>query len=55
MKKMASSVASLHCLGQDDQNELKHKLFGHETPLALTPALHGANGIINGTTTVLRV
>ena len=32
---MASEVAALHALGQDDQNEVHHDFVGHVTPYAL--------------------
>ena len=42
MMPMASSVAILHTLGQDGQNEVQHHLFSCHTHVAST-------GIINGT------
>ena len=46
---MAPPVASLNSLAQDDRNEVQHDFFGHMTPLALMPALHDADSIVNGT------
>ena len=43
---MASSMAQLHYLGKEDQNEVQHDFLYHVTPLAL--ALHDASGVING-------
>ena len=54
MLPMASTVALLHSLGQDDQNVVKHDCFGHVTLLVQALASHDTNGEINGTTLSLR-
>ena len=45
---VASSMAPLYSLGQDDKNEVQQDFFGHATPWALT-SCH-ADGTVNGTT-----
>ena len=47
------SMAPLHSLGQDDENEVQHNLSVHVMPLALASVSNDANSIINGTTTSL--
>ena len=42
-------MATIHSLGQDDLNEVKHDYFGNLTPLVPALALHDASGVINGT------
>ena len=43
MMPMAPSVAPLHAVGQDDQNEIQHVFFfGHLIPLASVS--HDTNG-----------
>ena len=49
MKWMASSMAPLYSLGEDDQNEIQHDFFGHLMPLALALTSCDADSIINGT------
>ena len=49
MTQMASSVAPLHFLVQDDQNEMQHDFFSHLTLLALASASCDATGIVNNT------
>ena len=49
MMLMATSIAPLHFLCQDDQTEVQHDFFSHVT-MALAPASHDVHGIINGTT-----
>ena len=46
---MASSIATLHSLGQDDWKDLQHYIFGHVTPLALASASHNKDSLVNGT------
>ena len=48
------SMAPLHFLGQDNQNELQHDLFVHVMPLALASASSYADGVINGILSSLR-
>ena len=45
MMPMASSMAPLHSLGQDDSNEVQHDIFGHVRPLELVLALQKDTGI----------
>ena len=47
-------IAPLHSLGQDNQNEVQHDIFGHVMPLALVLASCDANGIVNSTSAFLR-
>ena len=48
---MASSMVPLDLFSQDNQNEVKHDVFGHVMHLVLALATHDANGIVSGTTT----
>ena len=48
MMPMASSMESLHSLGQGNQNDLQHSLFVHMIPLALAWVASNANSVING-------
>ena len=41
---VAMSMAKLHLLAEDYQNEVQHDFFDHVMPLALVLALHTANG-----------
>ena len=43
---MALSMTLLHSLGQGDQNEGHHDLFGHV--ILLASVSHDTNGIVNG-------
>ena len=45
---MALTMVSLHLLGQDDQNEVQHNIFGHVTPLAPLPMSYNTDDIIDG-------
>ena len=51
---MASSMAALHFLGQDDENEVKHDISGHVIPLAPVSVSHNATSIVNGTIAFLK-
>ena len=48
MMAIASSIVSLHSLGQDNRNEFQHDLFGHVMPLTLVLASSDVDGVING-------
>ena len=48
MMSMASSVVPLHSLGQDDQNEVQHYIFGHVTAWVPALASHDISGVNNG-------
>ena len=50
MMQAASSMAPLHSLGQDDQNEVQHDFLCHVMPWVPVSASHDADGSINGTT-----
>ena len=52
---MALTVAPLHSLDQDDQNELEHYSFGHVAPLALASLSYDADGIIKGTIPMCKI
>ena len=52
MMPIVSSMAIFHLLGQDDQKEMQHDVFGPVLPLA--PALCDTNHIFNGTTALTR-
>ena len=43
---MTLSMAPLHSLGQDYQNEVKYDCFGHTTPMVLASVAHDTNSII---------
>ena len=45
-----SSMAPFHLLGQDEQNEMQHDLFGHVLPLEQASASCNVTDIISGTT-----
>ena len=45
---MVLSMAPLHSLGHNDQNEVKHDFFNHVVPIEPTLLSCGANCIING-------
>ena len=47
MRLMASQMALLLYLGQDDKYQVQHDFSGHVMPLA--PVSHAADSIINGT------
>ena len=47
---MALSMAQLHLLPPDDQNEEQHDFFGHFMPLQPLLAPHVVHGIVNDTT-----
>ena len=49
------SMAPFNSLNQDNQNEFQHYLFGHVMPLLLVSVSCYANGIINGTTALLKL
>ena len=49
-----SSMALLHCIGQDNSNEVQHAFFGHMMPLSLELVSHDANSTINDTIAFLR-
>ena len=49
---MISSMAPLHSLGQDDQNEVQYDSAGHVMPFTL--ASHDADGVINVTIAFIR-
>ena len=49
-----SSMAPLHLLGQDNQDEVQHDCFGHVMPLISTSILCDVYGIVNGITAFLR-
>ena len=51
---MASSVAPLYSLGQDDQNKVQHDFLSHVTPLQPAMTSHDANVVINGIITFPR-
>ena len=53
MMQMASLMVPLHSLGQDDQNEVK-MTSGDVMPLALALSSHDVEGIINGTSALVR-
>ena len=55
MMSLASSMAPLHSLGQDDWNEMQHDFLGLLTPLMPVSVSHTTFGIINGTTAFLRL
>ena len=44
---MASTMTSLHSLGQDDQNEVQHDCLGHVIPLGPVYVSHDVSGSIN--------
>ena len=46
---MASSIAPLHWLVQDDQNDVQLDFFSHLTLVALASESGDANGIVSGT------
>ena len=46
---ITSSVKPTHSLGQDEQSEVQHDIFGHVTQLALAWASHNVNDIPNCT------
>ena len=48
---MALSMAQLHFLVQDNQNEVHHNIFGHMMPLVLALPSHDSDNITNGTIT----
>ena len=54
MMPTASSMAPLHSVGPENQNEVQHDSFDHAMPLAQTLASHDINGSVNGTTAFLR-
>ena len=54
MMPMALSMVPFHFLGQDEQNEVQHNIFGHVMPLLLASASHDADGIINSTIVFFR-
>ena len=54
MTLIASLIAPLHLLDQDDQNEMQHTSFGHVMPLMLESVFHDANSISNGTIPLVR-
>ena len=51
---MASSMAPLQSLGQDDENEVQHGCFGHELSLALALVLYDADSFTDGMTLLFR-
>ena len=50
----ASSIAPLHRLGQDDQDEVQPDFSGHVTPLAVASASLHTDGIVSSTITFHR-
>ena len=52
MLLLASRMALLHSLGQDNRNKMQHSFFSHMMPLELVS--HDADGIINGNIGYLR-
>ena len=46
---MVPSMAQLHSLGQDDQNEVQNYFFGYVTSLAQVSSSYNADSAINGT------
>ena len=42
------SMAPLHSIYQEDQNEVQHDFLGHVIPLA--SAAHDADGVVSSTT-----
>ena len=51
---LISSRVPLHSLGQANQNEVQHNLFGYVMPLALALGSSDTVGIISGITAFLR-
>ena len=51
---MALSMAPLYSLGQDDENEVQHDIFGHVTPLVQLTVYLDTDRFVNGTTALLR-
>ena len=51
---MALSIAQLHLLAQDAENEVQHYFFSHVKPLALVLSSHDADSIVNITMAFLR-
>ena len=51
---MASSIATLYLLVQNDQNELQHDLFSHLALLALASVSCDASYIVHSTTAFIR-
>ena len=49
MTLMVSSIAPLHLLVQDNENEMQHDFFIHFTLLALAQVAHYSDGSVNGT------
>ena len=53
MMQIVLSMAPLPSLGQGIRNKVQHDFFGNVTPLALTSAAYGTDGMIYGTTEFL--
>ena len=53
MMQMALSIAPLSSIGQDDQNEVQHYLFGPVMPLALALVAHDIDSIVSRKITFL--